>query len=76
LASSEVIAAYTAHLQQLVAVGVASSATAMVIADDVEGCLLMRQHFTQSYADAGLDLAGFEKVDDAKIWVTSQLALI
>ena len=74
LASSEVLAAYTAYLQQLVAAGVASCITAMVIAHDVEGCLLMQQHFVKAYADAGLLLAVFENVGDAKTWVASQLA--
>jgi len=73
LASSEVLAAFTAHLRQLVDAGVASSAAAMVISRDVEGWSLMPQLFVKVYADAGLNLAVFENVGDAKAWVASQL---
>jgi hypothetical protein len=72
LASQETLAAFSAYLSLLVEERVAPSASAYVIAQDVEGGDLMAPLIAACYANANLEFRKFEQVEDAMSWLEDQ----
>ena len=73
MASPEAIASYTEYLQALVAAGVMSSATALVMTPDVEGAEFMLPLYRKCYEVVGLTVGLFDNTEAALAWVKSRI---
>jgi hypothetical protein len=73
LASPEALQAFTEYLTELGRNNMNSLVTAMVIDDDVEGGAFMATHLVNAYAEAGINLQIFKKLNEAKIFVKLHL---
>jgi hypothetical protein len=79
MASQEALAALTRNVSRNVNSGSHASATALVLAPDVEGAALMASHLMKCFIDGGyatlaIPISLFERYDEALSWIQSTLA--
>ncbi len=73
MASAEVVSSFTEYLRSLSTSMRMPTATALVISSETEGSKIMTQYYQKCYADAGLHAIVFEALDEAIVWVKTQI---
>ncbi|MCO4205074.1 hypothetical protein [Aeromonas taiwanensis] len=73
MASLEVLSSLTGYLRSLSTSMKMPSATALVISPKIEGSRIMTPHYRKCYADAGVEVAVFDDVDAALVWMQNRL---